>query len=75
MGQHRGGTATIEGERGPMPRGRAEKNAAWDRAAHATVGTMCAEPGCLHSVQRRYPGLAVDRPEWCPIHATSSHPG
>ncbi len=51
------------------PRGRAELNEAWDKDAMATVGPMCAEPGCLHSTQRRYPGLPAATLDWCPVHA------
>jgi hypothetical protein len=53
------------------PHSRADLNEAWDRDAMATVGPMCAEPGCLHTTQRRYPGLPTAVLEWCPVHSAT----
>jgi hypothetical protein len=53
------------------PRSRDDLNDAWDRDAMATVGPLCAEPGCLHSTQRRYPGLPTAVLDWCPVHAVT----
>lgn len=70
---HAARKACLHGERGTMPTGIAEIIAAWDDEAHATVGSMCAEPDCLHMTQRRYPGLPPELAERCPIHAEPSH--